>query len=131
RSGGIPRLINVIADRALMAGYAREQQSIGERLVDRSADETLPGHARYWVRRYARWVLATLLVLAVIVFGIRSMPHETAPEDPTKVVAPALPAPPDVRIDPLEARLAAPPETELSALSQLLTRWQIGSGEVS
>ena len=58
RSTGIPRLINVIADRALMAGYAREQQSIGERLVDRSADETLPGHARYWVRRYARWVIA-------------------------------------------------------------------------
>ena len=43
RSGGVPRLINVIADRALMAGYAREQDSIGERLVDRAADETLPG----------------------------------------------------------------------------------------
>src|SRR3954464_8941505 len=33
RSGGVPRLINVIADRALMAGYAREQDAIGERLI--------------------------------------------------------------------------------------------------
>jgi len=55
RSNGIPRLINIIADRALMAGYAREQESIGERLVDRAADETLPGHARYWLHRYGRW----------------------------------------------------------------------------
>ena len=42
RSGGIPRLINVIADRALMAGYAREQQSIGERLVDRWPTKPCP-----------------------------------------------------------------------------------------
>src|SRR5215469_1843545 len=52
RSNGIPRVINVIADRALMAGYAREQATIGERLVDRAADETMPGNTRYWVRRY-------------------------------------------------------------------------------
>jgi len=58
RSGGIPRLINVIADRALMAGFAREEDSIGERLVDRAADETLPGTARYWLHRYGRWVAA-------------------------------------------------------------------------
>ncbi len=61
RSGGVPRLINIIADRALMAGFAREQDSIGERLVDRAADETLPGHARYWMRHYGRWAAAALL----------------------------------------------------------------------
>jgi general secretion pathway protein A len=128
RSGGIPRLINVIADRALMAGYAREQQSIGERLVDRSADETLPGHARYWVRRYARWVLAALVLLVAAYFVLRPAPPEPAVATPT-TAAPSAPA--DAGIDRLEARLAAPPETELSTLTQLLSRWQIGSGEVS
>ncbi len=54
RSGGVPRVINVIADRALMAGFAREQDSLGEQLVDRAADETLPGNARYWLHRYRR-----------------------------------------------------------------------------
>jgi general secretion pathway protein A len=38
RSAGIPRLINIIADRALMAGFAREQDSLGERVIDRAAD---------------------------------------------------------------------------------------------
>src|SRR6185295_1058641 len=61
RSSGIPRLINIIADRALMAGFAREQDSIGERIVDRAADEALPGHARYWVRRYGRWAAAAVV----------------------------------------------------------------------
>lgn len=131
RSGGIPRLINVIADRALMAGYAREQQSIGERLVDRSADETLPGHARYWVRRYARWVLAALLVLAVGIVALRSMDHGSGVPATTLVTTPAPAAAPDAGVARLEARLAAPPETELSALTQLLSRWQIGSAEVS
>ena len=131
RSGGIPRLINVIADRALMAGYAREQQSIGERLVDRSADETLPGHARYWVRRYARWVLAALVLLVAAYFVLRPAPPEPAVADVATPTTAAPSAPADAGIDRLEARLAAPPETELSTLTQLLSRWQIGSGEVS
>src|SRR6478752_6898762 len=66
RSGGIPRLINVIADRALMAGFAREQDAIGERLVDRAADETLPGTARYWLHRYGRWAAAAAALVLVI-----------------------------------------------------------------
>ena len=130
RSGGIPRLINVIADRALMAGYAREQQSIGERLVDRSADETLPGHARYWARRYARWVLAALILVALGVFGTRALNKEP---DPTPVAS-AVVAPADSvqsGVDRLQAELANPPETELSTLTQLLSRWQVGSDEVS
>ncbi len=129
RSGGIPRLINVIADRALMAGYAREQQSIGERLVDRSADETLPGHARYWMRRYARWVIAALIVLGLAAFGLRALDKPAEAPVAPALVAPTVPAQTDV--DRLQAELANPPETELSTLTQLLSRWQVGSDEVS
>ena len=131
RSGGIPRLINIVADRALMAGYAREQQSIGERLVDRSADETLPGHARYWLRRYARWGLAAALLLALAVFALRAMQAPAPAPVVAEAPAPAPTNPLDAGIKRLQARLAEPPETELSALTQLLSRWQIGSDEVS
>ncbi len=130
RSGGIPRLINVIADRALMAGYAREQQSIGERLVDRSADETLPGHARYWWRRSARWALAAALIggIAVAAWMVERQPEP--PPAPAPVVAAVAPA-----VDPgaaaLAARIAAPAESELYAATQLLARWQVDSGEAS
>src|SRR5512141_2146226 len=92
RSGGIPRLINIIADRALMAGYAREQESIGERLVDRAADETLPGHARYWLRRYGGWAAAALLLIALasaLPYWLQRAP-QVAMEAATIPPAPAL-----------------------------------------
>ena len=41
RAGGVPRLINVIADRALVAGYVAESPVIGWRHVRRAAAEVL------------------------------------------------------------------------------------------
>lgn len=42
RAGGVPRLLNAIAGRALLAGYARDTRSIDVALVDEAADEVLP-----------------------------------------------------------------------------------------
>jgi general secretion pathway protein A len=131
RSGGIPRLINVIADRALMAGYAREQESIGERLVDRAADETLPGHARYWLRRYGRWAAAALAVIAI--GGALPYWLRRPPQPPVQAATIAAPAPP-VREDPLaqvRTAIAQSPDSELTAWTQLLARWQVNSADVS
>ncbi|MEG3191303.1 AAA family ATPase, partial [Lysobacter sp. D1-1-M9] len=51
-AGGVPRLINVIAERALLAGYAHDETQLGERLVDRAARETLAPspRPRPWAR---------------------------------------------------------------------------------
>ncbi|HEU4665225.1 MAG TPA: AAA family ATPase [Dokdonella sp.] len=131
RSGGIPRLVNIIADRALMAGYAREQDSIGERLVDRAADETLPGHARYWLRRYGIAAVAVVLLLAAGAgawwWMQRPQPSAFVPAAP----AVAAPAADDAEAARLEARLAEKPETELTAFTQLLARWQVDADAVS
>ncbi|MDR3387395.1 MAG: AAA family ATPase [Rudaea sp.] len=131
RSGGVPRLINVIADRALMAGYAREQDSIGERLVDRAADETLPGHARYWLRRYGRWAAAALVLIAIA----GSLPYWLHQPPPPVQAATLVPvAPPAVVDDPvaaLQAAIGHSPDSELTAWTQLLARWQVNSGDVS
>jgi general secretion pathway protein A len=132
RSGGIPRLINVIADRALMAGFAREQESIGERLVDRAADETLPGHARYWLRRYGRWAAAALAVIAI---G-SALPYWLwrAPQPPVRAATIAPPVAAPAHEDPLaqlRAAIAHSPDSELTAWTQLLARWQVNSGDVS
>ncbi|MGY0650446.1 AAA family ATPase [Luteimonas sp. A537] len=42
RSGGIPRLVNVLAERALLAGYARDRATIDAALVEEAAREALP-----------------------------------------------------------------------------------------
>ncbi len=136
RSGGIPRLINVIADRALMAGYAREQASIGERLVDRAADETLPGSTRYWMHRYGRWAVAAVAVLALgTAAAFYLKPHSAQPPAPVvaaPAVAPAPAADPGkAAIETLSASLKQSPDSELTAWSQLLARWQVNSTNVS
>jgi general secretion pathway protein A len=132
RSGGIPRLINIIADRALMAGYAREQDSIGERIVDRAADEALPGHARYWLRRYGRWAAAAALVLAVAAaFTLWRAPQTEGPAAVLSAQATAEPSAADSMIARLGERIEAGPDTELDATSQLLARWQVDADTVS
>ncbi|MGH8042523.1 MAG: AAA family ATPase [Rudaea sp.] len=128
RSGGVPRLINVIADRALMAGFAREQDALGERLVDRAANETLPGHARYWMHRYGRWTAAATLLL--IAAGATSWQwlHRAPPVVP---VAIAAPPPRDAVLAELRQAIAHTPDADLTAWTQLLGRWQINSSQVS
>jgi general secretion pathway protein A len=45
-TGGVPRLVNIVCDRALLAGYSRDQLAIGGGLVDEVArDLELPGAA--------------------------------------------------------------------------------------
>ena len=132
RAGGIPRLLNIIADRALMAGYAREQDNLGERLVNRAADEALPGHTRYWVHRYGRWATAATLVLAL---GAGAWWWNGRAPAPSFVPTPAPAAAAPVRdegTERLEAQLAAnPADTALVAFTQLLARWQVDANSVS
>lgn len=144
RSGGVPRLINIIGDRALMAGYAREQSSIGERLVDRAADETLPGSVRYRLRHYGPWAAAAC---AVIALGAGAYFFQQRKAEPAAAAAPApAPAagatttataatPPPPQENAAEKRLAALAEnssdSELTAWTQLLARWQVTSAETT
>src|SRR5499426_196539 len=68
RSGGIPRLVNLICDRSLLAGYAAGQGRVGSDLVAKAAREVLgpkrsSGSAR--VRNSGRIALAAAAFLAL------------------------------------------------------------------
>lgn len=66
-SGGVPRLINILCDRALLGGYVEDRRHIDRRIVRRAAGEVLPqGRDRGPVRRPVR---AAVLGLAVIAAG--------------------------------------------------------------
>jgi general secretion pathway protein A len=131
RSDGVPRVVNVIGDRALMAGFAREQDSLGEQLVDRAADETLPGNARYWAHRYGRWLAAAaLLILAVGALSWRWL-HDVPPPVVSEAVAKPAPPPRDESLDSLRKAIAHTPDADLTAWTQLLGRWQVNSAQVT
>jgi general secretion pathway protein A len=60
---GIPRLLNVICDRALLGAYSRESSSVNRRLAKKAAQEVAGGRAEggAW-----RWLSASVAVLALI-----------------------------------------------------------------
>jgi len=68
-SGGVPRLINIIADRALMAGYARELERISPALVRRAAAEVVVGDDSNQKRRWTAALAAAALAAVVVVAG--------------------------------------------------------------
>ncbi len=150
RSGGVPRLTNVIAERALVAGYARDAETIDDKLVEAAARETLPSSATTHARR--GWGLATLggataLVVAVAALWPRPLPPPVgAARVAEPVEADAVPAaaadlvetaePPAER--PQVASLVATLDddafagavvdagtTPTAAWSQLLSEWQL------
>jgi general secretion pathway protein A len=70
RSHGVPRLINIIADRALVGAYAGENQDINAGLIHAAADEVQLGEpgAR---RGNWRWLLAATagIAMAILVWS--------------------------------------------------------------
>lgn len=96
RSKGVPRLINVVADRALLAAYAKESRRIDRRLVRRAAAEVFgdrrPGT---WRRRLAAGVAAAALAGTAAVGTVYWLDRFAgAPEEPAaEARLPATPAP--------------------------------------
>lgn len=148
RAGGVPRLINVIAERALLAGYARDTSTIDENLVEQAAKEALPPAARGGARRrHIGIAVAAAACLIVAIVATVLWPRRDATRidadarasaanasRPAAVVADARkPVTPGARRDgtsvldaeALSARIgiaAAEPDT---AWRELLATWQL------
>jgi general secretion pathway protein A len=75
RSRGIPRLINVIADRALLAAYTKDRHDVDARLVSKAAAEV------FGVRRRTPWWPAVTATagIAAVVFGVTNLGEAPAP----------------------------------------------------
>lgn len=63
RSQGIPRLINIMADRALLGAFALERQTVNTALQRRAASEVL---GRRLLPRWLPWVGVALAALVVV-----------------------------------------------------------------
>ncbi len=97
---GIPRLINVICDRALLGAYSREIRSINKRLVRRAAAEVSGKEARRISWRWALPALMTVIVAGAI--GIWST-RDDMPYAAQQVIAAPTAA---IAIDPGANRVA-------------------------
>lgn len=142
-SGGIPRLINTISERALLGGYAREKDRIDEAMMKIAAREVL-GDLLYFKRASGErspwpWLAAGCLMTASAVALALWWPSATEPLATTATVsepaaaAPATnnatPPPPDPAIAGLEALATAllgstePDRRGDAAAQELFAQW--------
>lgn len=125
-SGGVPRLLNRMADRALHRAATEGQDVVSERLMQQVARECLQGRVRYTLRRYRWWTAVWVVVCAALValwLWPRPRPVITPVADPDLAAIGAA--------KQLEAALPPAPMAKLLAWSELLARWQVGSDDVS
>src|SRR5262245_41941323 len=138
-SGGVPRLINLICDRALLAGYADQQAQIGRRIVARAAEELRPARSPRPIWERAALALgAAGVLLAVGLFALVGMgtfsgepelalpPPVSAPVAPTALIPEPTRAPvPPVLDGDLNAQLplTTPAEGRAAALDAALALW--------
>lgn len=54
RSHGVPRLVNLLCDRALLAGYLAQSSQITRKIVAAAAAELKEADGRAWLRRFRR-----------------------------------------------------------------------------
>lgn len=147
-SGGIPRMINAIADRALLAGFSAGRRSVNVRIVRKAARE-LPASKLGSSRRAAALRVAAVTAALVAALGIglvgsswvpsnlrgAAVAGREAPRQAPAVTSPALPAAlaPEPRTASRVARgtgalrrslgMQTPDASLSAALSALLAQW--------
>jgi general secretion pathway protein A len=65
-SGGIPRLVNLMADRALLGAFSQQQAIVSDKLVSRAAGEILPLSDQVTKAALPRWFWPVLGVCAIV-----------------------------------------------------------------
>ena len=119
-TGGVPRLINVICDRALLGAYSKETRRVNRRLV-RSAAAEIKGIP--YTAPLLRWAIPVVGAVAVAVIAASVWPllgqrSDSAPAQQTNTTTgtgTAVPASQAARIEPVTATAPDPdplPEPE-------------------
>lgn len=79
-SAGVPRLINVIADRALMGAYARDRHVIGAGMINKAAQEVVarPVSLKPRISRW-NWLWLPPLAAGIVAFAYLYLPLNVLP----------------------------------------------------
>jgi general secretion pathway protein A len=133
-ASGIPRVINVTCDRALLGAYTQETRKVSATLVRRAAGEVYGHHfAPVWLT----WTVGSLIAVALAVTAVggwhawqlrtpvpraaAQLPQPVAHSAPLPVRPPAA-VPPTVSIDTLLAANGAN-TSDAAAFRRLLSLW--------
>jgi general secretion pathway protein A len=143
-ANGIPRLVNVIAERALLAGYARDAANIDAKLVDAAAREVLPARNAAGGRLAATWWPAAAGVALLALLGWFAWhAREPAPaaaktegaqaSTPSAATVAAAAQAPVAKLDPaaFAARIDAAGASPAPAWAVLLGAWKLPASAIT
>ncbi|MEO8313748.1 MAG: AAA family ATPase [Pseudomonadota bacterium] len=116
-SGGIPRLLNIIGDRALLGGYSADQHVITAALVRRAASEVA---GRRITPPWLPWVLGSGTAVVVASAVLLAWSLHTAPVT-SPAVAHIEPAPAAPMPAPAAVVVAAPTPVDLESVLRAST----------
>jgi general secretion pathway protein A len=122
-SGGVPRVINVICDRALLGAYSSEKQSVNRKLVRKAAEEVageaLPSQMLKWMVP-----ILTLGALGLLIYAMVTW----MPEQQTASVQPAAPSSADSNSEAVDAVVEPEPVVAIEAAPEPVDLEQIAAG---
>ncbi len=133
-ASGVPRVINVCCDRALLGAYTRETRKVTPALVRRAAGEV---YGRSFSPQWLGWAFGALVLACFIAagfVGLNAWQHEKSSRTavkaapaavhpaPATVPRPAVPPAPSVSINDLLAANGAN-TTDAAAFRRLLSLW--------
>jgi general secretion pathway protein A len=125
-SGGVPRLINVIADRALLAGYVGNEEQVSESHVTHAASE-VKAHVRQSHLNRLVFMIG-ILGLCLLLVGWFFLQTQKPSITPTPILAAALPEIENVQNNNpvlLDLLKTLPAQSDVQAWQELLQLWQI------
>jgi general secretion pathway protein A len=127
-TGGVPRRINLLCDRALLGAYVENSPHVNRTILRRAADEVFAGQAPAGTAK-SRWPMVAAAVLAGVAVSAaaawRLMPSKTVPV--AAVTAPARAAaskaPAAAAALPVSAGVPLAHADEQAALRELASLW--------
>lgn len=126
KTGGIPRLVNLLAEHCLMGAYGQGQERVTAKIVRQGAKELFATMAPGAKSRPAWWWLAGAALLTVLgAFGFNNVWHPW--QEPEAAPAKQVPVP----VSPTVAGAAIAPAPALPGVfSRLLQTWAV-AGDAS
>jgi len=127
-SRGTPRLINILADRALLIGYTEDRREITARTATLAYRDVMLKPAERFFPRFRRGIALSLLIIVLVTIGYVGFPSRTAttggksPAVPAVVQKdhPVVSSPPSSPSAPAAGSL--PPETVQAVYKELSLR---------
>jgi general secretion pathway protein A len=127
-SGGVPRVINVCCDRALLGAYTEETRRVTPALVRRAAGEV---YGRRFAPPWFGWVRGTVLVAALCASALAAMSLWRHQLLHAAVKAPILAAPAAAPAAPKLAALLVPPVEPPPSINALLAANSANTGDAA